>query len=579
MINLPFLGDIADEERSRAESIILSFLNSIENEALAAKEDRYGEWEKNLDFLEGKQWDTGTRPAGLAQITINSLWRLVRQEAALLTDAKPTVKVVARTSKLFNAANTLNKLVQSVFQKEHIDLLIVRTIFDLAVFGVSYWKVFWDAWANGGLGDVVIRRIDPRTILVDDVSNLVDAQYIGHVTDVPLAEVRRRFPGRGMLVSATTRPGVLPLRISSKYRGSRSNMMTPSAVARTLLKEWWIKDPSLEGDEFKFPGGRLITASESVILQDMKSPYILPWPGPWVKFSLPGPQDTAWPPASLTHLTELQRYLNLVMSNILDQVRFVSQGIWIADADALPPESRKKLMRPIPPSTYIEKVPGKELRWERLADVSPTAIQVLRDLTQYMDFVYGMMDVSYGRIPRGMTAGAALEMLQMTAQSIIRLNAREIERGLMEAGQKVLGLILQFYPEERVEALLGPGGDVEMVEFRRAELFEDYRDAPPEELYYQFKFMVRPDSTLSMSREKEYAAALALYGSGLIDRQAALELIDIPNKDAIFERMKAQEQLEGLAMAAGVGPESVETARRGPRPRGRGSEIIKKLIK
>lgn len=579
MINLPFLEDIADEERSRAESIILSFLNSIENEALAAKEDRYGEWEKNLDFLEGKQWDTGTRPAGLAQITINSLWRLVRQEAALLTDAKPTVKVVARTSKLFDAANTLNKLVQSVFQKEHIDLLIVRTVFDLAVFGVSYWKVFWDAWANGGLGDVVIRRIDPRTVLVDDVSNLVDAQYIGHITDVPLAEVRRRFPGRGMLVSATTRPGVLPLRISSKYRGSRSNMMAPSAVARTLLKEWWIKDPSLDGDEFKFPGGRLITASESVILQDMKSPYILPWPGPWVKFALPGPQDTAWPPAGLTHLTELQKYLNLVMSNILDQVRFVSQGVWIADADALPPESRKKLMRPIPPSTYIEKVPGKELRWERLADVSPTAIQVLRDLTQYMDFVYGMMDVSYGRIPRGMTAGAALEMLQMTAQSIIRLNAREIERGLMEAGQKVLGLILQFYPEERVEALLGPGGDVEMIEFRRAELFEDYRDAPPEELYYQFKFMVRPDSTLSMSREKEYAAALALYGSGLIDRQAALELIDIPNKDAIFERMKAQEQLEGLAMAAGVGPESVETARRGPRPRGRGSEIIKKLIK
>ena len=578
-MNLPFLEDIADEERARAENLILTFLSSIENEAISAKEDRYGEWERNLDYVEGKQWDSGPRPAGLAQVTINSLWRLIRQEAALLTDAKPTVKVVARSPKLFEAANTLNKLVQAVFQKEHVDLLIVRAVFDLAVFGVSYWKVIWDAMANGGLGDVVIRRIDPRTILVDDVANLVDAQYIGHITDVPLAEVRRRFPGRGMLVNATTRPGTLPIRISAKYRGSRTNLMAPSAVARAQLREWWIKDPSLEGDSFRFPGGRVITAADNIILQDMASPYILPWPGPWVKFSLPSPQDTAWPPASVSHLVELQKYVNLVMSNILDQVRFVTQGVWLMDADALPPESKKKLMRPIPPATLIEKVPGKEVRWERLADVSPTAIQVLRDLTQYMDFVYGMMDVSYGRIPRGVTAGAALEMLQMTAQSLIRLNAREIERGLTDVGQKVLGLILQFYPEERVEALLGPGGDIERVVFNRAELFEDMRDAPPEELFYQFKFMVRPDSTLSISREREYAAAMALYGAGLIDRQAALELIDIPNKETMFERLKAKEQLEGLMVAAGGGPEGIETARGGPRPRGRGVEVIKKLMK
>ncbi|MCS7107723.1 MAG: hypothetical protein NZ902_06450 [Acidilobaceae archaeon] len=553
------------------------------SEADLAKSERYAEWERNLDFVEGKQWNASNeRPAGLARVTINSLWRLIRQEAALLTDAKPTVKVIARNSKLFAAANTLNKLVQAVFQREHVDLLIVRVVFDLAIFGVSFVKVYWDPAESGGQGEIKIRRIDPRTILVDDVYRLEEAQYIGHFTDVPLVDVRRRFPARGHLVQASTRPGVLKGGVGQapgvKYRGTRNTTVGSSAIARADLYEWWIRDPSLEGDELRYPRGRLITVSGGVVLQDTSSPYILQWPGPWVKFSLPSPQDTAWPPPAISHLVDIQHYLNLAVSNILDQVRFVTQGVWISDADALMPESRKKLMTPIPPATLIEKAPGKELRWERLGDVSPTALALMNNLNQFLDFVYGMMDVSYGRVPRGVVAGAALEQLQLTAQSIVRLNAREIERGLTEIGQRVLGLILQFYPEERVEALLGPGGDLETIEFRRSELFEGF-DEDVEELYYQFKFVVRPDSTLSMSREKEYAAAMALYGAGLLDRRAALELIDIPNKEQVFERLKEMEQMEAMAALSGGGVEAMETASGGPRPRGRGVEVLKKLIK
>lgn len=576
----PLIDSIEDEaEREKAEKFLLSFLSSLEREAQLPKEQRFPVWESNLDLLEGKHWNlSAPRPSGLSQVTINNIWRIVRQEAALLTDARPTVKVVARSPSLSDAAETLNKLVQAVFFKEHIDLLIVRAVFDLAVFGTAFWKVIWDPKARGGLGDIRILRVDPRSVLQDDVYRLEDAQYIGQIIDLPLADVRRAFPGRGELVKPSTQLTSYSSNLygTSKIRGSRSVMLEQTTFARASIREWWIQDPSLEGDTLRYPNGRILTCADNVILQDRPSPFILEWPGPWVKMALPSPQDTAWPVTSIEHLAEMQKYLNLAMSNILDQVRFVSQGIWIADVSALTPESRRKLMSPVPPATLIEKNPSGDLRWERLGDISPTSLELVRMLSQLLEFVYGMMDVSYGRVPRGVTAGAALEMLQFASQSIVRLNAREIERGLMDLGQKVLGLILQYYEEDRVEALLGPGGELTRIEFKRAELLGD---APPEELYYQFKFMVRPDSSLALAREKEYAAAMALYGAGLIDRQAALEMIDIPNKEQLFERMKAASSAEALTMAAGGGTESVETASRGPRPRGRGSEIIKKLVR
>lgn len=574
---------MADNPEEYDEKLVLNFLNSLFDEADRAKAERRSVWETNLDMVEGKHWDAwgAKRPSGLAQITFNTIWRIIRQEAALLTDSRPTVKVVARTSKLFDAATTLNKLVQAVFQDENIDLTIVRIVFDLATFGVAFIKTWWDKTALGGVGKIRISRIDPRSVFVDDTYLLSDALYVCHVADVPLIELKRNYPGRADAVRPTGRRGEIPERyVRTKIRGTRSMPTIPSAVAVAPVREWWIKDPTLAGDTYRYPNGRLITDAFEVILGDMESPYILPWPGPWTKFSVPTSQDTAWPPTPVEQVTEMQQYLNLSLSNILDQVRLVSQGVWIADKGALDPESRKKLMTPIPPGTYIEKTRGLDLRWERLADISPTAVNLLNLMHQAIEFIYGMMDVSYGRVPRGVAAGAAIEQLQLASQSIIRLSAREIERGLADIGQRVLGLILQFYEDERVEALIGPGGDLEIIEFHRQELFSDFKGAPPEELFYQFKFIVRPDSSLSLSREKEFAAATALFASGLIDRQAALELIDIPNKDALMERLKAQDALKAMMVAAGgTGTEEIETSRGGPTPRGRGVEVIKKLIK
>lgn len=572
-----------DKWENYDEKLVLSFLNSLYDEAERAKSERRVIWEKNLDMVEGRHWEAWgvERPSGLAQVTFNSLWRIIRQEAALLTDARPTVKVVARNSKLFDAAVTLNKLVQAVFQDEHIDLTIVRVVFDLATFGVAFVKTWWDKTALGGIGKIRISRIDPRAMFIDDTFMASEALFICQVADVPLIDLRRNFPGRADLVRPSSRRGEIPERyIRTKIRGTRGTLTVPSAVAVAPVREWWVRDPTLEGDEYKYPNGRLITDAFSVVLSDIKSPYILPWPGPWTKFSVPTTQDTAWPPTPVEQVTDLQQYLNLTISNVLDQVRFVSQGIWIGDSGVLSPTEKKKLMSPIPPSTFIEKTRGLELRWERLADVSPTAMGLINLMQQAIEFIYGMMDVSYGRVPRGVVAGAALEQLQLASQSIIRLSAREIERGLSDIGQKVLGLILQFYDEDRVESLIGPGGELEVVRFERQELLSDYKDAPADELFYQFKFVVRPDSSLSISREKEYAAATALYAAGLLDRQAALELIDIPNKEALFERLKAQDTLKAMSMAAGgTGTEEIDTARGGPTPRGRGVEVIKKMMR
>jgi len=593
---------IAPEPRSQVQPMsdqerrLHGMLDAMFDESDAAYRKEVGEWDGNERYILGEQW-ARPRSGGLAQITNNQIWRIVQQSAALLTDTKPYIEITSRPNDAFWArVNTqLREIIEAQWFQNDVDRALVRCVYDLFITSNAYLKCYWDGTKNWGQGDIGISRISPRFIRKDpNATAFKDSEYICYRVPATLWDIRRRFdPERAAMV----RPDA---DLSSYTEGQqrhwfpfsrprRKSRMMASAVPRAWVEEWLIRDPATDKlDRPLYPEGRMITRALSprVVLYDDKAPYWDPWPGPWIDFTVNQIEESPYGSPDITQLKNLNDAINVIVSLLIDNARFMTNGIWILDEGALIPTERDKLTSR--PGVIVEKRVGREVKRDTGAALPSGVMELLTMLKQDMQFVSGLMDTGFGRAPKGVTAAAAIESLQLATQATIRLKARELEAGLVNLGQRVVARVFQHYTDERVVDLLGPQGIVPMTwdprvlatlqhgmalgpdgAFPDLDGLQPPGEAERKELLKQFRIRVSPSSSLALSKERKWAMEMALYSAGLTDAKAVLDAIDYPNKEEVLQRIAA-------AHAQGAG--AVTRAAAGPRPRGRGVNVTQNIV-
>lgn len=575
------------------ERAIHEMLDRMYDEARAFKERLEPDWVQNIEYLRGEQW-VKPRPSGLTQVTDNQLWRIYQQQASLLTDTKPNITVTAAINNAVwqQIIKEIRDAIEAVWFENEVDRVLVRCILDLFVTSKAYLKCIWNRDLAFGLGDVGIARIPPKYLWPDPNSTSLDtAEFICYRTPVSLWDIRRRFdPIRAAQVK--------PDASLSKYTESKVRYKIPlplprrkeqtreSAIPKAWVEEWWVRDPAADlAGRPKYPTGRMITRAGRILLFDAPNPYWDPWPGPWIDFSVNQMEESPYGEPDITQMKGMQDAVNVLLSLIIDNARFITNGIWIMDEDALSPtESRKLISRP---GAVITKRPGRELRRDVGQSLPGQVLEVLNALKMDLQFISGLQDTGYGRPPKGVTAASAIDQLQLATQATIRLKAREIEAGLVRLGHRIVARIFQYYLDERVMDVQGAEG-IQSIKwdpgvFGRLDRFRGPEDALPDapesypaiseddrrELLKQFRVRVLPASSLALSKEKRWAMDLALYSAGLIDRKAVLDSMDYPNKDAIMQRMTQAQAESASNIAKGAA---------GATPRGRGVNVTQKIV-
>ena len=139
-----------------------------------------------------------------------------------------------------------------------------------------------------------------------------------------------------------------------------------------------------------------------------------------------------------------------------------------------------------------------------------------------IDIITGLTDVSEGRNPNGVIAGAAIFALQEKAQSILREKIRHIDTGLEEHGRMYISLGQNWYTFERK---VKHSGDT--IEFKGVE----------QQFQGQFAFKVEAGSTMPQSKWALREQYLKLAGAHMVDQQAVLEVWNIPKAAEILQRM------------------------------------------
>jgi type II secretory pathway pseudopilin PulG len=581
--------DFVRAEESEVE--LHRMLDAMYDESNGDRQKEETAWDLNTAYALGDQWRS-PRASGLYQATDNMIWRVQQQTAALLTDTKPNVEITSRpNSENWEQINReLRKSVEAVWFLNDLDRSLVRNVYDLYNTGNAYLKCYWDPFKQWGTGDIGIARISPRYVWRDpNGDSLENSEYILYRMPISLWEIRRRYdPVKAVQVtpdatlsSFTDSPSRHWFPLPRPRRKKKANQ---SAIPKAWIEEWWIKDPATDATgKLMYPAGRVITRAGHVKLFDGANPYWDPWPGPWIDFTVNQLEDSAYGEPDTTQMRVLQDAINLMVSLIIDNARFITNGVWIMDEEALAPAERKKLMSK--PGAVIAKRPGRELRRDTGQSLPGQVIEVLNMLKGDLQFVSGIQDSGYGQKPKGITAAAAIESLQMATQATIRLKAREIEAGLVRLGQRIVARIFQHYTDQRVMDYLGSNGIVPITwdpsilratkldddqKLEEADRMPNLTDDDRRDLLKQFRVRISPASSLALSKERRWAQEMALFGAGLIDAMAVLTAIDYPDKDAVLQRMAAaaQERTSAGARAA-----------QGPRPRGRGVSITQNMIR
>lgn len=563
----------AQRERLRAvERDINTHLDALFSYARRIREPREQDWSVNIRLLRG-EYIGPPLPPGFQVRKINNIWRIVHLLTAKVTDTRPKPEVVAKDSSLADIARTLRRLIDGIFYLNDLDRHVKQISDDIQVYGIAFSKVVWDPDAQWNQGDVVIVRVDPRHVYLDHAQSLDEMSFILYRAPVPLAHIRKRYPLRGHEVqpdATISTPGdfgtvpigpILPLE-------QRYGLGIPKA----WLEEWWIKDPSVGADgEPLYPNGRVIVRANGVILADGPNPYKDPWPGPWVEYRGTDDPDSPWPIPDVNQYRDIQSAMDRVTHLIESSAALSVGGIWIADPQAIDPsilESREYLY-PKPGRVIIKKAMGHQLTRDPGVPIAKDLIDYLMTLIRTMDGIAGLLDQPAQKVPGGgVTAQGALEIMRAGSEAFTRLRARTIESGLTRMGQWTLNRILQFYTEDRVAYVIGSSPNkLEPINFSIAAVAA--RSGGYEEMFRSYRFYMVPGSSLALTREREYAAHMALYGMGAIDRQALLENLDYPKWEEVLERMR---QAETTAIPAA-------RARGGPAPRGRGATVARQVMR
>lgn len=555
-----------DEERR-----LTSFLDMLDGEAEAARKDLTKTWEENIRQARGDQWRIRRNPYFLANVIRNQ----IRRKVAALTESNPEFQIRAFKPRLAKASNVLYQVIKSIFQREATSDAIVR----LAQFGMTVGCGFIRVTYNKLTNDVELSFIDPRRVWIDPAitaaSELSKAQYLRIDSVLPIYDIRRIFPGRGALVkpneryssytsgsrfssgSSTILGSVLSL-FPQPYRPGFPSKQGP--IPRAEIREYWLRDPqiNMEGDPL-FPGGRHIVRSGEVILLDENNPY---WDGEWdlEMFEWDMDYDSPWGKDDVQDLRRIQEAINRIGDSWVHNLILGGNFKVVADMDALDPDQWGKLDNEA--GLTIRKKPNRQLEFVPGIPPSLETPAAIEGLIKLCDLLTGNIDPARGRT---MTQSSSVfEGLQQSSLSLVRASARRLESTLQRVGQKLIARIFQYFQGDRILFQLGPTREWVSYVYSRQELLENDEGDPRsaseiQEMYRDFKFLIRPGSSLAVSRLQRVMALLQLRGAtGIVPSvKTILAEADLGDPDAMLdEALEEAKKLPPPPPAKGRGGKS-----------------------
>lgn len=586
-------------------------LDQLYVQARLKKRRYYDDWRRNYLLLNCKMWTDWRSSNWMPSPQDSEIYPIVASLIAWMTDqmvcfscsasADPHTLYAQWLSKL---SNDLENVLQSNWTNYAMDCQEALMLWDAALFGSGILKTIWDAGACDGLGDAMIRRIDPWQFYPDpNATCMEDSQYFIEEMRLSFDEVQRRYPlaydklmaaeaffeqdagsdldFRPNIYDDTTFPkanaGLLPTASSGNYGAAQNTFGLPGQGRRNkgsilsngvIVREYWLRENRVESiedspqkekpnPEFDYPDTivydewRVVVVASGVILLDEYASDL--WGSgrhPYSRFSFDDIGEF-WGMALVSHLAPPQIAINRLLASVQHNAELIGNPIFLESDDS-------GISR-----TAIINRPGQRLRTKGGPNASatppgwmppPQMPPFIQELIQFwinrMENISGLGGSSKGNLPPARTPSASVVSSQESGFVRIRQGMRNLESCLREAGNLVCELITENYTTPRVIAIVGPDGEQTSLSLAARHFYDPNDDGA---LPWKFSILIDAGANNPTSRQSRIAEADTLFALHAIDQQALLEAHAYPHAMEILQRMK-EDMLSQLLAKQNSGP-------------------------
>lgn len=532
------------KEQDEKSKQLVSIVQTKYNVAYNAKAELHKEWKDCWAAYDGSYFKVDA-PSYKAQEQSNYVFSTIETVIPVMMSGNPKFIALPNREQDYPKSEVIQKALDYEWQRTRMFTECVKGIRDLLVTGNIALGLFWNG-KKDGIGQIEPMLLSPFNVFVDPKATCVDdAEYMGYACYKNVGEVVSQYPDfKELLEASTSVPQYEDLNFgkdASQYR-SDSTILFVEMYMRDYSTEITYEEEQDESGKtqkyevrkMKYPEGRRIIIAGDVLLYDGENPYIGgKFPFRICKcYEVPG---QFWGRGEAYNIISPQKYRNTIINSIIESAELMSNPIWILDKNSGVEKNsltnRKGLV--------VRKNPGTEVRREQPPAMPAYLQDIIQLLSQDIEHISGVYDVTRGERPTGITAAAAIQALNEQAQGRIKLKVQILEQFLGELAAMWLERIQQFWETKRDVRILGADYKVSFAKIDRDDVDGD------------FDVIVAAGSTMPINKAAriqqfvQLAQTQAEDGLPMIDRQTVLENADLQNLQEVLQRfaqIKQQQQ-------------------------------------
>lgn len=338
------------------------------------------------------------------------------------------------------------------------------------------------------------------------------------------------------------------LTLDTMYQTRIMSLVDASGRTRTQTNEGQIlKNSALVKHYFElpskeFPNGREFVYANGVVLVDTADlDYFY-----CGKRALPvGKTDDIEAPgrcqgdSGINHIAPIQIEINKMSSMVIENGNQMARPKVLSPVGSLADDVFTDQ-----PAEVVEYVPGpngqkpEPYTPPEMPEYFLNKIENLRNVAQD---VYGIHDVSQGRLPRRATSGRAIDSLQSADDSPLSLSMRSCGSAISRVFSIALDQMQRKYDENRIVRMVGKNHEVEVIEFKGADL--------------KGCDFVRVIFAPHMTRGQKISLAQNLFEQKVITAQQLLEIMELGDINSVYDQDAFAEnyiQHENMDLMKGV---------------------------
>jgi hypothetical protein len=499
------------EDKSTYKKIVTDFRNS-----LSSLSELHSDFREFDDFYLAKHWNS-KRASWKPDPIINYVSYIVDMKAPQLTNNRPSGLILPTAQDDEEAAKLFTQVTDVVSERLDLDDKIDQYVRTGLLLGTAFMKVYWDNSLSGGnpnkgnmwKGDIAIDMPDPSNIYPDpQATSINECRYIIYAVPKTIQWIEQKFN----------------VKLDSENNFETEIYDRPSATHgkdRAMFFEYWHKDKN--GIHCTYAAGGKILKKIQKVFKHGRYPF--------VPFVPKKNRKTLWGIGEPKNIISNQKLLNkLVELPTTNAILHANPIVLIDPRSGINPKQWQNK----PGQIWNAKDPGNAIHIVQPPTLNNDVYKLSDKMTEYIEKIGGVYDAVTGSTPKGVTAAAAIQMLQEQGSMPIKGISRNLYQSIKDIYELMIELIKENYTETRYIRILDEDGSYEFKEFNASQ-------------YAELDFDVKVSAGASTPTSKAYIAQL---GSELFDKQILLpsEYVEmqegLPNKDKIVQRLREMEGMQ-----------------------------------